>query len=373
MHTILINKDNTVVTSVRKNVTHKSSMFNELHILTDEFYQENGETLNMRNFTCEIEYILPVSREYITEVLTLSEKLYKERLEYFLPMDTIINSEPGDVEFKFRFTRHDIATDGSVIDKTRVTYSCILYVASTEILDDYIPPTTPVLPGDVVYPNVIETINKNREIIVSHIATDHDFSSADNALKLELENQINLKADSSVIENIDYRVEVAEDKVEIVEDKVKLVEGKMKSVETRFATLSEEVYGVFDVVDSKVEQKDYNAKITSMEDVDSNLNERLQEVESKFEEGEGSVSDLISDAKTKVLETAATDAKSKANLAEENAKTYAHGLSSAIQEDVDDAVDRIIANEEAIAKNKSAIEEFTAISATDIEGIFKNF
>lgn len=373
MYTILINKDNTVVTSIRENVTCKSSMFNELHILTDEFYQENGETLNMRNFTCEIEYILPVSRKSITEVLTLSEELYKERLEYFLPMDTIINSEPGDVEFKFRFTKRNVATDGSVIEKSRVTYSCILYVASSEISDDYTPPTTPVLPGDVVSPDVIETINKNREIIVAHIATDHDFSSADNALKLELENQINLKADSSVIENIDYRVEVAEDKVEIVEDKVKSVDGRMKSVETRFATLSEEVNGVFDVVDSKVEQEDYNAKIALMEDVDSGLDVRLQKIESKFEEGEGSVSDLISEAKTKVLETAAADAKSKANLAEENAKTYADGLNSAIQEDFDDIIDRIIENETAITENKSAIEGFTALSAADIEDIFKNF
>lgn len=373
MYTILIKKDNTITTSVRKDVTHNSSIFNDLHILTDEFYQVNGETINMRDFKCEIEYTLPVSREPIVEVLTLSEELYKERLEYFLPMDTMITSEPGDVEFNFRFTKNDITVDGSVIERLRVTYSCILHIASIDGSDDNDTPLTPITPGENVSPDVIEIINKNIEIISAHITTNHDFTSADNVLKSELEGKINLKADSSMIEDIDYRLDVAEDKIDIVEGKVKAVEGRMKTVETRFNTLSEEVNGVFDIVDSKVEQEDYDEKIASMEDADSDLNERLKEVESKFEDGDGSVSDLISDAKTEVIETASADAKSKANLAEENAKTYADGLSSAIQEDVDDAVDRITANEIAIAENKSAIEEFTAITAADIEEIFKNF
>ena len=138
MYTILINNDDTITTSVKENLMHRSSMVNKLHILADEVYQENGENLNMRNFTCVIEYVLPVSRKYIVEVLTPSEELYKGKLEYLLPVDTRITSEPGDVKYKFQFTKLDMAADGSFIERSRLTSSSVLQIIPVERWDDYI-------------------------------------------------------------------------------------------------------------------------------------------------------------------------------------------------------------------------------------------
>ena len=138
MYTILINKDDTITASIRENIMHRSSMVNKLHILTDPIYQENGENLDMRDFTCVIEYVLPVTRKYIVEVLTPSEELYKDKLEYFLPIDTRITSEPGDVSYKFQFNKLDMASDGSFIERSRLTSSSILQIIPVERWDDYI-------------------------------------------------------------------------------------------------------------------------------------------------------------------------------------------------------------------------------------------
>jgi hypothetical protein len=138
LYTILINKDDTITASVRENIMHRTSMVNKLHILTDPIYQENGMNLDMRNFTCVIEYVLPVTRKYIVEVLTPSEELYKDKLEYFLPIDTRITSEPGDVAYKFQFTKLEMAPDGSFIERSRLTSSSVLQIIPVERWDDYI-------------------------------------------------------------------------------------------------------------------------------------------------------------------------------------------------------------------------------------------
>jgi hypothetical protein len=138
MYTILINQDDTITTSVRENIMHRSSMVNKLHILTSQYYHEEDEKLDMRTFTCAIEYVLPVSRKYVVEVLTPSENLYKEKLEYKLPIDTRITSEPGDVAYKFTFTKLEMDGDGKFVERSRPTSSSSLSVIPIERWDDYI-------------------------------------------------------------------------------------------------------------------------------------------------------------------------------------------------------------------------------------------
>ena len=134
MYTILINNDNTLTKSVIKNIMHRSSMVDKIHILANPTY--NG--YDMTTFTCVMEYVLPISRQYVVETLTPSEELYKERIEYTLPINTQITSEVGDIEIKFIFTRLDMLEDGSKVERVRKTASTTITILRVEQWSDYI-------------------------------------------------------------------------------------------------------------------------------------------------------------------------------------------------------------------------------------------
>lgn len=155
---------------------------------------------------------------------------------------------------------------------------------------------------------MILDIAANKKAIEDHVATDHDFAGADAALKSELEGKINAKADATVVEGVAGRVGTLETEMDTVEGKVATLEGKMTTVEGAVAT--------------KVEQEAYNTKIGELEGADADQVERIEALEAKFEDGDGSVADMVADAKQEAIEVAAADATTKANTAEANAKAY---------------------------------------------------
>ena len=67
-------------------------------------------------------------------------------------------------------------------------------------------------------------IAANKKAIEDHVATDHDFASADDALKAELEGKINVKATQADLEALDGRVEDAEGKITEIEGKLADIE-----------------------------------------------------------------------------------------------------------------------------------------------------
>lgn len=162
---------------------------------------------------------------------------------------------------------------------------------------------------------MILDIAANKKAIEDHVAIDHDFASADAALKSELEGKINLKANATDVEAIDGRVDTLEGEMDVVEGKVEVLEGEMDDVQAAVAT--------------KVEQEAYNAKVEALEAKDTELAGKIEVLEGKFT-GEGSVEDMIGDAKDAAIEAAAADATSKANAAEAAAKEHANGLNTAM-------------------------------------------
>lgn len=175
-------------------------------------------------------------------------------------------------------------------------------------------------------------IAANKKAIEDHVATDHDFASADAALKSELEGKINLKADASVVEGIDGRLGTAEGKITTVEGKVSTLEGQMTEVQGAVAT--------------KAEAQALADAVSALEGADSALSGRLDDVEAILGDGEGSVSEQIADAKEEVLAAAAEDAQDKADAAEEAAKGHADSLNSAMNTRVEalEAIDHEHAN-----------------------------
>ena len=105
MYTFLINEDNTLTVSKRERIMERSKQVDTLHFLADTTYKD----VDMSEFTVMLEYVLPISKRYKTEILQKSEELYKNKLEYKLPIDTNLTNEPGDIQIQLTFV--DVTMD----------------------------------------------------------------------------------------------------------------------------------------------------------------------------------------------------------------------------------------------------------------------
>lgn len=129
MYTILLNETNELITSVRERIMQRSKLVDSLHFLVDPIYKG----IDMSDFTVMMEYILPISREYKTEILVKSDSLYKEKLEYKLPFDTCLTKEAGKIEVQLTFVKVDLDTDGNskqYVRKTSPTTITIVPIAA---------------------------------------------------------------------------------------------------------------------------------------------------------------------------------------------------------------------------------------------------
>lgn len=95
----------------------RSKLVDSLHFLVDPIYKE----MSMSDFLVTMEYILPISREYKTEILVQSPELYKGKLEYKLPFDTCLTKEHGKIEVQLTFTKVELTPDGDNIQYVRKT------------------------------------------------------------------------------------------------------------------------------------------------------------------------------------------------------------------------------------------------------------
>lgn len=125
-----------------------------------------------------------------------------------------------------------------------------------------------------------------------------------------------------------------------------------------------------EVVGGKVDQSAYDTKIAALEGADSAMAGRLDAIELQLGDGEGSVADIIEDAKqaaiTAATEAAAADATTKANTAETNAKSHADSLNTAMNARVEalEAVDHE-------HSNKDLLDTYTQTEADLADAVVK--
>lgn len=132
MYTILVKDDHSLVATQRERIMQRSKLVNKMHFLVPP----NFDGLDMTNTTVCLEYLRPISREYKAEVLIRSAELYKDHLEYILPIDTDLTKEAGQVELQLTFTWVDMDVDGKVsqhVRKTELTYITIIPIANWSI------------------------------------------------------------------------------------------------------------------------------------------------------------------------------------------------------------------------------------------------
>lgn len=110
-----------------------------------------------------------------------------------------------------------------------------------------------------------------------------------------------------------------------------------KNTENINYILNEELESVWGQISSleeglndRVSTTTYESDLERLTEADTAQSERIAALEAKFGDGEGSVEDMIADAKQEAIDAAAGDATTKANTAEGNAKTYADGLNTAM-------------------------------------------
>ena len=105
MYTILVNKDNTLTTSVKERIIQGSKNVNKLHFLVDPLYDD----VDMSELIVVLTYILPVSQDRKTLTLVKSEELYKNKLEYVVSLnddENLFTFEHGDIPMWITFLDH---------------------------------------------------------------------------------------------------------------------------------------------------------------------------------------------------------------------------------------------------------------------------
>lgn len=135
MYTFLIGDDNTITTTCRENIMRYSKLVDKMQFLVPQFYKE----YDMSKFTVVLEYILPISRRYCTEILELSEDMYADHLVYRLPFDTNLTNECGDIELQLTFACAELDADGNSIQLVRKTSTNKITILPIATWSDIIP------------------------------------------------------------------------------------------------------------------------------------------------------------------------------------------------------------------------------------------
>lgn len=135
MYVFLINDDNTMMATKTQRITQRSNLVNEMWFLSKPTYN----IYEMAEFTVSIEYVLPVSRTYRNEILTLSEDMYNGHLKYVLPFDTKLTAEAGQVEILLTFLQVDSDEAGNLFQRVRKITGGTVEIAPIPRWSDLIP------------------------------------------------------------------------------------------------------------------------------------------------------------------------------------------------------------------------------------------
>ena len=137
MYVILVNQDDTLYGSHKERIMQRQKLVNDLVFIVDPIYRN---THDMTNATVMLEYVLPVSREYKTVLLTLSEEKYNNCfLQYKLPFDTDLTSQAGSLELQLTFAYTELNENGVGIQRIRKTSSTTIEIVPITAWSDIIP------------------------------------------------------------------------------------------------------------------------------------------------------------------------------------------------------------------------------------------
>lgn len=134
-YVILVNEDNTLTASRKERIMQRSKLFNNLWFLAEPTY--NGYDISA--CTVVMEYILPISKKYYSDILELSEQGYQEYLKYVVPIDSKLTAEAGEVELQLTFIYSDLNENGESVQRVRKTSTAKLNIIPISAWSDIVP------------------------------------------------------------------------------------------------------------------------------------------------------------------------------------------------------------------------------------------
>lgn len=136
-YVILINDENELYGSHKERIMQRSSGVDSLVFVTNYLYKN---TYDMTNATVMLEYVLPCSKRYRSEILELSEERYNDCfLQYKLPFTTKLTSEAGKIELQVTFAYTEMDADGNIHQRVRKTSSTTIEVIPISAWSDLVP------------------------------------------------------------------------------------------------------------------------------------------------------------------------------------------------------------------------------------------
>lgn len=213
MFVILVNSDNTLMPSKRERIMQRENLVNKLWILVAPEY--NG--YDMSKFTVMLEYVLPCSKVYRTEILELSDEMYEGHLKYTLPFSTMLTSESGEIEVQLTFANVDLDENGNDIQQVRKTSSCKIVITPISKWADIVPDKAlSGLDQRLIITNAqIKALNDLANTLETNQVDNLEYNSLDDTLQLTsngnivgdkvlvkeiLENRVPVVGDDDVVE-----------------------------------------------------------------------------------------------------------------------------------------------------------------------------
>lgn len=184
MYTILVNEDNSLVTTQKERIVQRSKLVDTLHFLVPIKYKD----FDMRDFqTVNLQYTLPVSKEAYSELLTPSKELYKnDYIEFKLPLDTSITKEAGKVELTLVFYCVTIDADGKSHQYVRrTTPGTITVVACTNwcnVIPDHL--LDSLDQRLIALTSLVEAIDEESQLLYETKADNLTYDPQNNTLRL---------------------------------------------------------------------------------------------------------------------------------------------------------------------------------------------
>lgn len=135
-YVILVNEDNSLYGSKKERIMQRSKLVDKLVFIADPIYKG----IDMTDATVMLEYVLPVSREYKTVLLTLSDERYNNCfLQYKLPFDVDLTSQAGSLEVQLTFVYVEMNENGVGIQRVRKTSATTIEIIPITAWSDIIP------------------------------------------------------------------------------------------------------------------------------------------------------------------------------------------------------------------------------------------
>lgn len=205
-YTIIVCDDGNLYGSQKIKIMQKEKLFNKVWFLAPQYY--NG--FDMSQCTVTMRYLRPISKEFVTETLVLSDR-YEEYLKYVLPIDTCISKEWGDLELNLTFIMLDTDDNGNVIQRVRKTGNHILTITK-------LPNWDAIVPDESLSALDQRIIMQTAQIkALESLAETLENSQVDNLVYNPKEDVLHLTSKGNVVGNKVFVKDMLDDGIPVVE------------------------------------------------------------------------------------------------------------------------------------------------------------